>query len=530
MTVSRVLFLAPLVGLTGPLAAASSPPPQDPTLQDPALTAPPDDPVAAGRVLKLTLADALRIAVQNNIDLDLEELSTEIARFDAYGSWGAFDPTFTASGSWSEQDTQATNAFAGGVVVTDDSLGFDTSLNVPLKTGASLDLSLNHSNDATTNTFATFDTSTTDVVTAALTQPLLRGAWRRYNTSVQREAEIAHERQMRREQQIRAQLVLDVVNAYWDLVMSTEELTVRQLSVDLANTQLDQDERRLEVGTGTEVDVLQSQTNLAQQEEQLINASFLLKQAEDNLRRLLFQRPEGDLDRFLDEWETQIEALTPLPVIRDLKLDWGASLERAIELRPELWQQRLDIDAAEVRLQRSRSDRLPLLDARVSSRSTGFDSDPAEAFDTAIGWEFARHEASLTFSVPIPNRTARYAVRSARAALRQAQLTYDRQELDILSEVRDAVRDVSYRTESVEAAEKSAELSEKQLRAEEARQEIGLSTTFQVLDFQRNLAESRSALVAARAAYAKALARLRFAEGRLEDTPIEELAAGDGER
>ena len=480
------------------------------------------------RILKLTLENSVRIALENNLGLELEELSTTIARYDAYGSWGAFDPVFSATGGWNEQEFQGQSSLAGGVVVEDDSLTFDSSLNVPLMwTGGSLDFSLSHSNDETTNQFAAFATSTTDVVTVALTQPLLRGAWKRYATAMQREAEIAFEIQKEGEKEARQALVLDVVQGYWNLVSAVQELEVRVLSVQLAWTQLHQDERRLEVGTGTEVDVLQSKTNLAQQEEVRINAEFALRQAEDDLRRLLFQKPRGDVDEYLDEWEIIIEPLTPLPEVRDTKLDWRRSLERAIQLRPELWQRRLEIDAAEVQLERSRSEKLPQLDLALSSAGIGFDTDPDEARDTALGWDFPRHEASLTFSIPILNRTAKYAERAARASLRQSRLIYDRQELDILTEVRAAVRDVAYRAESVQAAQTSAELAARQLEAEEARHRIGLSTTFLVLDFQRDLAEARSTLVAARAAYAMALASLRFSEGLLATTPMDELA-GDG--
>ena len=482
------------------------------------------DAAQSARVLQLTLDDALRIALENNLDLEIEEITTETAHFNAYGSWGSFDPVFSVTGTASDQEIQGTSSLSGGQVVENDTLSLDSSLAVPFTTGGQLDLSYSRSNDKTNNQFAAFDVSTTDVVTLALTQPLLRGAWRRYATTFQRGQEIAYERQKETLRQVRQQLILDVYNAYWDLVSAREELAVRNLAVELGQRQLQQDERRLEVGTGTEVDVLQSETNAAQQEEARINAEFGLRQAEDNLRRMLFQKPEGEMEDFLAEWDWSVDPLTPLPEVADQALDWQRSLELAVELRPELWQRRLDIDAAEVELEAARTDRRPQLDLNLSTSSVGFDSDPGEALDTALGYEFPNRSASLTFSVPIFNRTARYAERAARASLRQAQLGYDRQELDILAEVRAAVRDVRFRAKAVLAAKKSLDLAERQLEAEEARQEIGLSTTFQVLEFQQTLAEALSAERAARAAYAKSLASLSRSEGRLE------LEASDAEQ
>ena len=121
----------------------------------------------------------------------------------------------------------------------------------------------------------------------------------------------------------------------------------------------------------------------------------------------------------------------------------------------------------------------------------------------------------LTFGMPLWNRTASNAERAARASLRSTRLTYDRAEVDLLAEVRTAVNEVDKTRESVAAAIKSRTLAQRQLEAEETRQQVGLSTTFQVLQFQQDLALALSAEVTAKASYAKALAGLTFVEGRL---------------
>ena len=360
----------------------------------------------------------------------------------------------------------------------------------------------------------------------SLTQPLLRGAWSRYATVDQRAAEIALERQVQREREMRARILLDVYNAYWDLVSSQDQLAVREIAVELGKQQLAQDQRRLEVGAGTEVDVLQSETNVAQQEELRLRADYTLRQARDTLRRMLAPRPEPDrYQEYLEAWDWPIQTLTALPEgEKDIALDWRASLQSAIEHRPELAQRRLDIDSAEVNLQRATSQRLPQLDLDLRTSSAGFDTDPAEAFDKALGWDFPSSSAALTFGMPLWNRTARNAERAARASLRSTMLVYDRFEVDLLAEVRTTVNEVDKQRESVAAAIKSRTLAQRQLEAEETRQQVGLSTTFQVLQFQEDLAQALSTEVLAKASYAKAMALLAFVEGRLE----EDVAAGEG--
>lgn len=477
-----------------------------------------------GRVLQLSLEDALGIALRNNFDLEIERLATEISHYDAVGSWGAFDPLLSMTGTAAQAESEPTSRLSGS---EDNDLRLNSALTLPLTTGGRLELGYDHINAETDAPFATFDISTSDVLTAALTQPLLRGAWRRYATVDQRASEILFERQMEREREVRALLLLDVYDAYWDLVSSQEELKVRELSVERGYQQLAQDQRRLDVGAGTEVDVLQSETNVAQQEELRLQAFYNLRQARDTLRRKLAPRPEGDYEEYLAAWDWPIETLTPLPEGEDAPaLDWRSSLRSAIERRPELAQRRLDIESAEVGLQRAHSDRLAQLDLRLTTSSAGFDSDPADAFDKAIGWDFPSSSAALVFSLPLWNRTARNAEHAARAALRSSRLQYDRIELDLLAEVRTAVNEVDKQRESVTAAIKSRSLAQRQLEAEETRQQVGLSTTFQVLQFQEDLAQALSTEVGAKAAYAKATARLRYVEGRLSEELVAQGAAG----
>jgi outer membrane protein TolC len=471
--------------------------------------------------LELSIEDALRVAIERNLELELEDLNTDIANYDYLGSWGAFDPVVGATAGLTDSESQGSSGLSGGTVVETDSQNLSGSLFVPFTTGGSLDLTYARDNTRTNNSFALFDTSTTDVVTVALTQPLLRNGWRRFATSEQREAEIALRQQEARRDEVRHRVLRDVANAYWDVVGAVEDLGVQEVALETAQTQLDQNRRRLEVGVGTEV--LQAETNVAALEEERLLAESTLRAAEDALRTLLFQGSDGNLVQEAMEWDLPISALTPLPDVDATELPtWTTSLALALESRPELVQQRLAVEAANVLLDRAESLRLPALDFSLEAASTGFDEDPNEAMSTALGYDFPTYTGSLRFSMPIRNRTARYGERSARAQVIASRIVYSQVELTVLADVRTAVRELAYAGESVAAAEKSAQFAERQLAAEEARFEEGLSTTFQVLEFQRDLAEARSTLTAARARYAKALVGLRYAEGVIrtpEDAP-----------
>ncbi|MFT5288543.1 MAG: outer membrane protein TolC [Planctomycetota bacterium] len=479
----------------------------------------------------LSLEEALEVALRHNLGLSAAEGQTEIARLDAMGSWGAFDPVLSARAELMDREREGNSSLSGASLLEEDSQSFSSSLLWPVRTGADFSLSYARTNNRTNNQFATFDVSTTDVVTAMVTQPLLKGAWERFATTSQRQSEVVMQRTEAAEQQVRQQLLLDVYNAYWDLVSARDQLDVSIVTYELGQQQLLQDQRRLEVGAGTEVDVLQSETNLAQSWEQLLQSANSILAGEDALRELLFQSQpseSGDLSEALTGWDWPIIPSTSLPEVNADDVSslsnggvdtgaWRASLAKALRSRPELAQARFDVEASEVQLERSVSDRRAQLDLELTASSAGFDVDPGDAFSDAAGFDFPEYRGALVFSLPLGNRTAKNANRSARAALRNAKLAYDTRELEILSNVRGAVREVRFRAIAATAAETSRDLAERQLAAEQARQRNGLSTTFQVLEFQKTSSEARSNERAARAAYAKALAGLRFSEGVLGD-------------
>ncbi|MEX1023838.1 MAG: TolC family protein [Planctomycetota bacterium] len=470
-------------------------------------------------ILLLSLDDALRIALENDLELATQVLDTEIAALNARGAWGAFDPVLSVTGTLRDSEIQGQSSLAGADVVQENSQRLNGSLLLPFKTGGAFLLEYGRVNDSTNNVFATFDVYTRDVVTLSLNQPLLQGGWRRYATLDQEDNELTYRVADQSEAVLRQLLLLDVANAYWDLVRAQAELEVRQRARALGDRALAQEERRLEVGAGTEVDVLQAKTNLAQRDEEILRARFDRAAAEDALRQRLFQRGDEDREAYLERWESRIEPTTelPEPAEREAPGDWRVALARAFEERPALVAARLEIERAELAIDRSRSGRLPRVDLDLSASSAGFDREPEGAFEIATSYDFPTYQGSLTFEMPIFNRIGRYGLRSARVAARKARLAYEQAELAILAEVRAAVRDVVYGAQKLAAAEASRALAERQLAAEESRRENGLSTTFQVLEFQQTLAEALSTEKMAAVDYAKALAGLAHAKGEIDD-------------
>jgi outer membrane protein TolC len=461
--------------------------------------------------MELSLEGAQALALEKNLGLQIEALATEAALFRFRATGGQFDWTASLNAGITDQQIQPGDLFSASDRNTQElTLGF----NRPLTTGGTFSATFNTNNQVTNSPFAVDPTSTTDFVTLGYTQPLLRGAWRDYATSRQKEGEYDWQRQGERERQARQKLLLDVSNAYWDLVAAKAELGVAESGVDLARKQVDQNQKRLDAGLGVQNDVLQAETELAQREQERLLADTRLRAASDALKQLLF--PGSDREA----WARDLAPSTALPeLVEGLYVpEWQAALTTAIDRRPELKQQRIGIDSAEVRLRRADSDKLPQLDMDVSAASQGYSIYSQEAFETATSYDYPTLRGFLTFSVPIGNTTARFQRKAAWTDLRAEKLRYDQLETTILADVRDAVRQAQYQIEAVKAAKKSLELAREQLEAEKARYDADQSTTFQVLQFQQEYVRSLSAEVLTRANLAKSRARLEAAQGTIGET------------
>lgn len=477
----------------------------------------------------LSLEEALSLAAGANLELKVAESLTETARFDALGSWGAFDWVFDASYGYStgefETGPDPTNPdLPEGLLIDSDQQDFSLALTKPVTTGGQFALSFDSSyGDSTTDAIGdlppgiagTFpredDLFPTDTLALSYVQPLSRGAWSTYATSQQRLAELQHEIQVEAERDTRQSILLGAHDAYWTLVAARESLQVAEAGLELGKQQLDQNQRRLDAGVGTEVEVLQARAEVASRREALLRAQTDVYQAMDALKRQVYAGKDEAL------WNLDIEPTTPLPEASAEGIPtWSEAVSVAVENRPDLRRQRLEVDAARLRHDRASSERKALLDLVLSLSSRNVDEHKVDAIEDTLSFEYPQYRAEVFYSLPIGNRTRRYAERAAEVGIRTALLEYDRIEVGAIALVRAAVREVQYSVEAVRAAEESRELAQRQLEAEQARYAEGLSTNFEVLEFQQSLIEAMERLLRARVDYAKSLMVLRSAQGLLD--------------
>jgi outer membrane protein TolC len=307
--------------------------------------------------LPLSLDECLRRALVQNLTLQLNRTTPEIARYVLSGAYGYYDPNFAgrAGSSYVESPggfNEIINDTVPGAQRTRND--FDLGFNGVLPTGTrySLDGNIsktfgdrffvftNPTNGLTTIIEGNIPLQYQSSVSASVTQPLLRDFWidaGRLNIKLAKkelkQSELGLEFSI-------MQTLNNVAQTYYDLIAARVQITVQSKAVELA-AQLEREMRRkVEVGTEAPLSERQAQSQAAAARSDLIRARFDAEVAEKPspyLQRFHFTRrtPAGALGKLLAVYQAVNEReLAERPAVPPDYLQTKIDIERAnIELR-----------------------------------------------------------------------------------------------------------------------------------------------------------------------------------------------------
>ena len=211
------------------------------------------------------------------------------------------------------------------------------------------------------------------------------------------------------------------------------------------------------------------------------------------------------------------------PSFEPVEFDADQLLEEALVTRPEMYTAKQAIRDQELRVRNARRRLLPTADLNIRGTSSG-DSFVLETFMNDDFTESVseipdvvnyNYRIGLSLSVPLGNKAAKAGYAIADLELQKTRFALTNQELTIRTEVRSAVRGVTSGLKSIEAAKVTVELREKSLDAERKKMDNGMSTSFQVLEVQNDLADAELSEIRAVLNYNKSLVTLEKSRGTL---------------
>ena len=464
----------------------------------------------------MSLQDCIAEALQHNLDLQIQRYNPQISLYNLNANYGGYDPTFSLSGTHTYDDSATT--FQSGQVITgskynEDSFGSGFNGSTPW--GMTYDLGGDISSTkgdkyGITNYAIPFQNSSGQIGDAPgagvmLTQPLLKNFW---IDQTRLNVRVGKNRLEYSEQGVRGQVITSVTaveNAYYELIYAQENVKVQQEALTLAQTQLDQDQQRVQIGTLAQLDVQQDEAQVATSKANLIAAQNTLSVDENALKTLL-------TDNYAKWHDTLIQptaTLTATMQLFDLQDSWNKGMTE----RPDLLQARLDVAKQGIQLKYDNNQLYPELDLVGSYGINGSGGDFGDTFNNINEANQRYYSYGAQLSMPLSNVGARNTFKADKVTLKQLLLTLKKDEQTVMVDIDNAVKQAQSSYESVQATQQARIYAEAALDAEQKKYAVGKSTTFTVLQLQNNLTAARSQEIRSLADYNEALANLASAEG-----------------
>jgi HAE1 family hydrophobic/amphiphilic exporter-1 len=471
---------------------------------------------------RLSVDDVVRLALEQNLGLQVARLNPQIQDIVISQVRSSWRPDFTSAFNTTSQNNPSTSALEGGQTkVTDSRFTTQVGVTQSLPTGANYSLSWNSFRATSSNIFSNFDPLLNSNLRLNVSQPLLRDF---KIDGTRQQLEISLKERDASDLQLQSQIVLttrNVKNAYWDLTYQIDNLKAVRESLELAQRVLSDNEKRVQVGTLAPIELVESQSEIARNEESVIVAEAAIEQAVDRLRALIFDPGTPDF------WNIAIEPTDPAP-FRAQALDVEAAVRRALDQRTDVRLARNSLARSDISIRYFRNQILPDVSAQFLYSSTAaggvqlnqLNSIPIgetpertvvaqRGFGSVLGdvltGTYPTWTLGLSVSYPLGLSASEANLARARIQYSQAQTEMKNLDLQVAMEVRNVARQVQTNQKRVDSTRVARELAERRLDAAQKKFAAGIETNFFVFQAQRDLTQARTSEVRAISDYNRSL-------------------------
>ena len=465
---------------------------------------------------EVDLGLCIRTALERNLGLQMARLSREEADLDVAVARGAYDPSLSLSVERDHSETEGESAgTADGALETIRTERDEDTVSASIggkigPGGGSYELAARNGDSSGKRGGNPFD-SNTGRVGVTLKQPLLKGfktdetRYRIATAKVQ-----SQESALALEQEVQ-ELLGDVEKAWYALMAAKESREVQLEAVRLSEQLLADNRRKVKIGTMSALDEKQAESQAASARADLAAAEQSIVKAENSLKALVW----NDLRSI---WSSEVPSTGSLaePPADATAPDAGAAMEVALASRPDLRSARLSVERQGYAVDLYRNQRLPALDLIAGGGLQASDEkSESDVWSTISDADEPYWNVGVTLSIPLGNRAARNRYLQSQATAERMRLQVRRQEEAAMAEVVNASAEVRSCLLRVAATTDAAEYAAAALDAEQRKLDQGRSTSFVVLQLQKNLTDARRAKTSALADYHKSLVDFALAEGTM---------------
>lgn len=495
----------------------------------------------------LSLNDAIRLALENNNDIEVTRHNVKIAEFDLSAARGYYQPRLTGTTYYERATVPNISFFSPDVTkVTNGSFVGNAGVRAYLpRFGTVFDVTANNTRLGSDNPISIISPQFNSNVTASVTQPLFKG---RGFDQQRRTIEIAKRNLSLTDVQFRQKTIDTIVNvqrAYWDLAFALRNLQVQRDGVKDAKEQYDHNKRLVEEGQLAPIDIVATETQVATFEQAVYEALNIVGQAENALKNLISPNKNAQI------WSESVTPVDPVDITPpDTTLK--EALDAALASRPELELNQVQRDINAIDRKFYANQKQPQIDliASYSSAGVGGSLNPnftnpllrgcaanptspdcvaaanAQAallqnvggggttYSDIFGNKYPTFRVGVQINLPLfGDKTA--GANYGKSLVEGQKIETQREQLEqtIQVDVRNALQSLRMAEAKLRAAAVARENSGKQYESEQRKLDAGQSDVYKVLERQTALTVARSNELRAQTDLNKAIADLQRATG-----------------
>ncbi len=466
----------------------------------------------------LTLQEFRQRVLEHNESIQVRLLELEVNRRKARAEKGIFEPelfgSYTREANKRENTVQQQEAQLGAQTFDELNNIYQGGLEALIPTGARarLGYTLSDLRNSLQNNPSFFSRGATNgefqsFFGISLVQPLLKNAWFTATMAGIRLAAVSSDIAF---QDYRRQLMVVLSTAeatYWNLFMAQEQVRFFEQSVAVAERILADARSRVEVGKGSDLEVLEAQSGLALRRSKLSQAEQSRQEAVNRLVTF-YSENTFDADRHLRAADA--------PQVKEASESYFNLWRDAFDLNPDYLIQRQKVVQELIRLGYARNQRLPEVNFKVSAGLNGLADTPGGSWDDIETGDFPSWSIGLEFRIPIGGGI-KSANELAAAKLRrqEALLALHDLETQLANGIDTALQKMRSARETVRNYAIVTEFNENLLTSAMDRMRLGRLEARKVLEIEADLFEARNSQLEGKISFERALLELELVQGAL---------------
>jgi len=464
--------------------------------------------------LLLSAEDALRLALENNIDINVERYNPYFSLWGIQQSKAVLNPYVLFNTSLNRVVNPTASALQGAPTTFNINNLYNVTVHKPFEQGLDMDVNFNVTRYRTNNVFSSLNPAFTPNLSVNFTQHLLKDYGRivrgrylwiaRNNYGISQEAFAARVRD----------IVTAVLNSYWDVVFNDEDIRVKEASRGLAEVILQQNRIQAEVGTMAPLDVVQAEAEVAAREEAVVLAKFNKRISEDQLKKLISSRQDPGMIT------APVAPLSkPEPPAQPL-VDVRTAIQRAVDNRQEIKQLQTNQENNKIQVDYARNQLRPSLDLVAGYSQNGLGGDTIlrdysqgifsapilsvtpggfwDSMSSLFSQRYLGYILGFNLRIPIGNDDARAASAQAQINYKQGEARIASQRQTIALEVRQAYENIAMNEALMKTAEVTVRYQQQRLQGEQDKYALGATITRFILEAQRDLQSAQNRLLQAK--------------------------------